>query len=96
MSILLSFLLCVTQAFGTELTEDDDETNCKQVIEMLNFQTTEQDKDFRFIKREIAVLKEAMEKPGITEIIGGIGYIFGLLGISYYWHARNLLQARKK
>ncbi len=34
-------------------------------------------------------LKENSEKPGITEILGGIGYIIGLMGIVMYFKGRR-------
>lgn len=34
-------------------------------------------------------LKENSEKPGITEILGGIGYIIGLMGIAMYFKSRR-------
>ena len=34
-------------------------------------------------------LQESSGKPGFTEIIGGIGYIIGILGIVAYFKARK-------
>lgn len=34
-------------------------------------------------------LKENSEKPGLTEILGGIGYIIGLMGIIMYFKSRR-------
>ncbi len=34
-------------------------------------------------------LKENSEKPGLTEILGGIGYIIGLMGIAMYFKSRR-------
>ena len=34
-------------------------------------------------------LQEQSEKPGITEILGGIGYIIGLMGIAMYFKSRR-------
>lgn len=38
------------------------------------------------IMNELSRLREASEKPRVTEIIGGIGYIAGLAGL-YFWIA---------
>lgn len=34
-------------------------------------------------------LQENSEKPGITEILGGIGYIIGLMGMAMYFKSRR-------
>ncbi|MBM7623923.1 hypothetical protein [Sporohalobacter salinus] len=40
------------------------------------------------IKKELIQLKNK-KKPGITEILGGIGYIFGLMGIALYFKTKR-------
>jgi nickel transport protein len=40
------------------------------------------------VLRELAKIRED-KGPGLTEIIGGIGYIFGLMGLVMYIKARN-------
>jgi len=45
------------------------------------------DKKLKPILREIALLKQ--EKPSFSEIIGGIGYIFGIFGIILYFKSRK-------
>ncbi len=93
--LLLSFLCCTSHTFASGLSEPEAEDQCGQVAAMLNSQKNEISLELRLIKREIAVLKESISKPGITEIIGGIGYILGLFGIGYYIHARSLMAAKK-
>lgn len=41
------------------------------------------------VMRMLVKLQESSEKPGITEIIGGIGYIIGILGIVAYFKAKK-------
>jgi len=46
------------------------------------------------IRRELAPVKRMLADmsqpgPGVTEIVGGIGYIFGLLGIAAYMKSRK-------
>ncbi len=41
------------------------------------------------LRAEISRLRAASERPGITEIIGGIGYIIGLAGIWLYFRKKN-------
>ena len=41
------------------------------------------------IHRELTSLREASERPGLTEVMGGIGYIIGLLGLWAYLKNRE-------
>lgn len=41
-------------------------------------------KELRRIHREIAALRAELESPGVPEILGGIGYIFGIFGTACY------------
>jgi nickel transport protein len=41
------------------------------------------------IKNILIKIKEDSSKPGITEILGGIGYILGLMGIYMYFKCRR-------
>ena len=94
--LLIFHLFCLSKTFGTELAEPKySKDHCSQVVEMLNAQQVELSSELRLIKRELAYLQETINKPGITEIIGGIGYILGIFGVSYYRHARNLLKAQR-
>jgi len=47
------------------------------------------DRKLRPVIRMLLALKENSEKPGITGIIGGIGYIMGLMGIIMYFKSRR-------
>lgn len=40
------------------------------------------------IKRELAAIRNE-KSPGLTEIIGGIGYVFGLMGLIMYLKSRK-------
>ena len=46
------------------------------------------DERLKPIIRELAMLRED-KGPGVTEIIGGIGYIFGIMGIIAYMKSRK-------
>ncbi len=48
------------------------------------------DRKLQPVIRMLLALKENSEKPGITEILGGIGYIGGLMGIVMYFKSRRL------
>jgi len=41
------------------------------------------------LSREIERLREEAERPGLVEIIGGIGWIMGILGIAAYIKSRR-------
>lgn len=41
------------------------------------------------IRRELVALREAVSRPGITEVLGGIGYILGIAGIWAYMKGRE-------
>ncbi len=41
------------------------------------------------LRAEISRLRRASERPGITEVIGGIGYIIGLAGIWLYFRSKK-------
>ncbi len=43
----------------------------------------------RPIRRELVALRAAVSRPGITEILGGIGYIIGIAGIWAYMKSRE-------
>ncbi|NOZ70026.1 MAG: hypothetical protein GXP46_12470 [Deferribacteres bacterium] len=47
------------------------------------------DRKLQPVIRMLIALKENSEKPGITEILGGIGYIMGLMGIIMYFKSRR-------
>jgi len=37
-------------------------------------------------------IQRAEEKPGVTEILGGIGYIIGLMGLAMYYKSKKILK----
>src|SRR4030042_7215724 len=47
------------------------------------------DRKLKPMERMLVKLQESSGKPGFTEIIGGIGYIIGILGIIAYFKARR-------
>lgn len=47
------------------------------------------DKKLQPVMRILLNLQEKSEKPGLTEILGGIGYIIGILGIIAYFKGRT-------
>lgn len=92
------FLFVPCLALGQELQAhsliETNSCDCTQAVSLLQQQKKANSHEFRQLKRELALLKETTSKPGLTEILGGIGYIIGLFGLSYYWYARNILKGR--
>ncbi len=60
-----------------------------RLLEAFQSQQRELSQELRAIKREIAALKTAMQEPDLKDIVGGIGYIFGVFGVAFYLHARR-------
>ena len=46
-------------------------------------------RQLRPVIRMLVRLQEEAERPGITEILGGIGYIIGLMGVAMYFKSRR-------
>ncbi|MFW6137929.1 MAG: hypothetical protein ACOC7U_02030 [Spirochaetota bacterium] len=46
-------------------------------------------KHLKPLSRDIAMLKAEKNKPSITEIVGGIGYIIGIMGLVLYFKSRR-------
>jgi nickel transport protein len=78
----------VSREAGGELTADNA-AGYEKIIALLQEQDKKNSREFRQLKREIAALGQQLENPGISEIIGGIGYIFGLFGVAAYVMSRK-------
>jgi nickel transport protein len=48
------------------------------------------DRKLKPMERMLIKLQERSGKPGTTEIVGGIGYIIGILGIIAYFKAKRI------
>lgn len=85
---------------STELNQTDDKNNVNSqkssnnsslndltAEEVRKIVSEEVSKELKPVARGIAKLQE--KKPGITEIIGGIGYIIGLVGIAMFFMAKK-------
>lgn len=51
------------------------------------------DKKLQPVLKMLTSIAEKMERPGITEIVGGIGYIFGILGVILYFKSKNIIRS---
>jgi len=90
--IMSSAVPVMAQEVG--VTGSNTSCDCQQAVKLLKKQKKTFNHEFRRIKRELGAMKVSLNKPGFTQILGGIGYIIGLFGLSYYWYARNLLKER--
>lgn len=79
----------IASAGDDATTPANDDSPCAETAALLREQNTRLTRDLRRIQRELAFLREAMTRPGMQEIIGGIGYIFGICGIVFYMSARK-------
>lgn len=52
--------------------------------------------ELRLIKREIAQLKQVQAKPGIKDLVAGVGFIFGLFGAAAFVASRRRQDNRKE
>jgi hypothetical protein len=59
------------------------------VAALLKEQNSKLSGELRRIQREIAALRADLGKPGLKDVISGIGYIFGLFGVAAYVAARR-------
>lgn len=67
---------------GSETSQQVDVDQLQKVVEEAL------DSRLRPIARSIAKLQEE-KGPGLTEIVGGIGYIFGIMGLLLYFRSRK-------
>ena len=65
------------------------DVDCGEIVSLLKEQEKKLSRELRQIKREIALLKQGSQSPGLQEIFGGIGYILGLFGIAAYMISRK-------
>jgi nickel transport protein len=42
------------------------------------------ERELRRLHREIAMLRQEFENPGMEDIFSGIGYILGLFGVAFF------------
>ncbi|MEJ5299647.1 MAG: hypothetical protein WHS38_01510 [Thermodesulforhabdaceae bacterium] len=77
-----------------ELSSNQVICDLSAIKDQIAQQSQEFSQEMRQIKREIALLRHTMEKPGLKEVFAGIGYIFGLCGVAFYFSARKKRNSR--
>lgn len=70
-------------------SSDPRQDNCSALMAKLEEQNLQLSRELRLIKRDLAALNQNLEKPGIQEVMAGIGYILGLFGIAAFCTTRR-------
>ncbi len=83
------FLALTLPVMAGESAVSREAAGYEKIIALLQEQEKNNSREFRQLKREIAALGQRLENPGIAEIMGGIGYIFGLFGVAAYVMSRK-------
>lgn len=90
--VLLTLLLCLPVQAANSLPESTEPLRqqlCTEVTEELRSLRQENARNNRELKREIAALHHALNRPGPRDILAGIGYILGLFGAAAFVAARR-------
>ncbi|MDR3090121.1 MAG: hypothetical protein LBU39_09925 [Desulfobulbaceae bacterium] len=66
-----------------------DGGDCPTLAAMMREHQAATARDLRQIKRDMAMLRQSLDKPGIAAIFSGIGYIFGLFGVAAFVASRS-------
>ena len=96
MSVLQNCLLCcllliclLAPASPLPAAESPQGDSIRELVTRLQEQNSQMSRDLHRIHRELAALRADLGKPGLTDIFGGIGYIFGLFGVAAYVASRR-------
>lgn len=63
--------------------------SCGDLAALLVRQEEKTSRELKQIKRDLAALSQQLEEPGLPEILGGIGYVFGIFGVAAYVASRR-------
>ena len=63
--------------------------SCDQLLAAFEERHAQMGQELRRLHREIAALRQELEKPGVEDISSGIGYIFGLFGVAFFVAGRR-------
>jgi hypothetical protein len=67
----------------------NDTLCCQRLAALIEQQKALISRETGQLKRELAALRDDLTKPGMREILAGIGYIFGIAGVGIYLKARK-------
>ncbi|WP_093393158.1 bZIP transcription factor [Thermodesulforhabdus norvegica] len=77
---------------GPENLSTGGKSVCDSISDELHKQNEALHREIRQLKREILMLRQEVSSPDVRDIIGGIGFVFGLCGVGFYFHARAMLK----
>jgi hypothetical protein len=77
-----------SEGFGV-LADANDTLCCQRLAALIEQQKALISRETGQLRRELAALRNDLTRPGIREIVAGIGYIFGLAGVGLYLLARK-------
>ncbi len=63
--------------------------SCDQLLTSFEAHHMQMERELRRLHRELAMLRQELEKPGMAEIFSGIGYILGLFGVAFFVAGRR-------
>jgi len=81
--------VCLLGAPGALMAQDPPGGSCPEIVTLLQEENGKLAAELRRIQREIAALRADLEKPGLQEIMAGIGYILGLFGTAAFVAGRR-------
>ena len=98
MLLALCLLCTVMPAAAEEKTSGVPPTveNCADLAALVVRQDEKNSREIKQIKRDLAALSQQLEEPGLREILGGVGYIFGIFGVAAYVASRRQSENKGK
>lgn len=86
-AVMLWILLATPQNMLAD--EPPPVDSCQEAVTLLKSQNSKLSADLRRIQREIAALRADMDKPGLRDALGGIGFILGVFGAAAFVASRR-------
>jgi len=81
--------VCLMGAIVPAFADTPGTDSSAELAALLKEQNTRISGDLRRIQREIAALRADLDKPGMSDVFAGIGYILGLFGAAAFAAARR-------
>lgn len=81
----ISLLAGPNYLYGADPAQDP----CQTALAQFQEQHNQLSGDLRRIQRELAALRADLAKPGLNDVVAGIGYILGLFGVAAFVASRR-------
>jgi len=81
--------LCLAGFPGVLQAQSPGAQNTEAMVTLFQEQNEKLSGELRRIQRELAALRADLAKPGLRDIMAGIGYIVGLCGMAAFFAARR-------